>query len=484
MRILTLTALFLASFAFGGSALAQTDSSSVISELNEHPTVKGTESSKGWRTLFDAYLNMSAPPRPVDSNFNLTTIWNGMDDWSTVSSWAAANEAMADAIIDASERTIIGLPYGLDAVPATYQSKGIAVEIWAEGNLQNNRFLYLDALDEILAFSTAETVRRYESGDYDGAVGLSMAQLKLLRKFCDRDFLTEKHQCMQWLIDSLINVRNNLYQFGASLSSDQLRNMARMELAYLRTDRSRLLIPEADKTVAEEIFTHVFDAKTGRAIPEKFREVFTEIQVDQEPLSRFGAGRRWEELAADHGGLPASQERLTDIFDDWWRRWRISEYSQIYGMDSEFELTNPTRYAAVLFVVNDIKAVFQLRKELQSQVHGTIASTALCNYRNTRGQFPPLLVALDPTTLSKQHGKDVYDEGMGTLQYMVVKSKTAIDIDTERRWVQPGECVLYSLGTNMDNDSKQTGHPVHGKDMDSLFWPPVQSLLRNVTPNP
>ena len=63
--------------------------------------------------------------------------------------------------------------------------------------------------------------------------------------------------------------------------------MARKELAYLRTDRSRLFIPEADRIVAEEIFTHVFDTQTGRAIPEKFREVFTEIQVDQEPLSRF-----------------------------------------------------------------------------------------------------------------------------------------------------------------------------------------------------
>jgi hypothetical protein len=484
MRILTLPALLLASLTFGGSALAETDSSSVITKLNSHNSVQGTESSKGWRTLFDAYLNMSAPPSPVGTEFNLNTIWNGMDDWSSVSGWAAANGAMADAIIAASERTIVGLPYGLDAVPATYRSKGIAIEIWADGNLQNNRFLYLDALAEILAFSTAETVRRYETGDHDGAVALSMAQLKLLRKFCDRDFLTEKLQCMQWMIDSLSNVRDNLYQFGASVSTDQLRYMARKELAYLRTDRSRLFIPEADRIVAEEIFTHVFDTQTGRAIPEKFREVFTEIQVDQEPLSRFGAGRRWEDLAVDHGGLPASQERLTDIFDDWWRRWRISEYSQIYGMDSEFELTNPTRYAAVLFVVNDIKDVFRLRKELLSQVRGTIASAALCYYRNARGQFPPQLVALYPDPLSQRYSKDVFDEQMRPLQYVLVKGRTAIDIDTERRWVPADDCILYSLGANMDNDSKDIGHPVHGDDMDLLFWPPVKSLLRNVTPNP
>ena len=484
MRISTLLTLIFVSLTCGRSALAETDSTSVIAKLNSHNSIQGTESSKGWRILFDAYLNLKAPPRSVDLEFNLNTIWTGMDDWSSVSSWAKSNEAMADAIIAAADRTIVGLPYGVDNVPATYRSKGIVIEIWADGNLRNNRFLYLDALAEILAYSTAETCRRYESGDIDGAVALSTAQLRLLRKFCDRDFLTEKIQCMQWMIDSLENMRDNFYQFGALISGEELRQIARKELAYLRTDRSRLFIPEADRFVAEEIFTKVFDEQSGRAIPGKFREVFTEIQADQEPLSRFGAGRRWEELAMLHGGLPASQDKLTDIFDDWWRRWRISEYSQIYGMDSEFELTNPTRYAAVLFVVNDIKDVFSLRKQLLSQVRGTIASAALCFYRNTRGQFPPQLVALYPDPLSQQFSKDVFDDQLRALQYIRVKSRTAVDIGADRRWVAADDCILYSIGANMDNDSKEMGHPVHGDDMDSLYWPPVKSMLRNVTPNP
>lgn len=484
MRHLMFLALVSTSLTFGGTAAADTNASSVISKLNSHNSVKGTESSKGWKVLFDAYLNMSAPPQSVGPDFNLNTIWPGMDDWTSVSRWAAANGPMADAIIAASDRTIIGLPYGLDSVPATYRSKGIAIEIWADGNLQNNQFIYLDAVDEILAFATAETYRRFESGDYDGGVALSMAQLKLLRKFCDRDFLTEKRQFMQWMIDSLSNVRDYLYQFGAKIPDDQLRYMARKELAYLRTDRSRLFIPEADRIVAQEIFSYVFDPQTGQAIPEKFREVFTEIQVDQEPLSRFGAGRRWEELAMLHGGLPASQDKLTDIFDDWWRRWRISEYSEIYGTDSEFDMTNATRYAAVLFVVNDIKDVFRLRKELLSQVRGTIAAASLCYYRNTRGEFPPQLVALLPDPLSQKHSRDVFDDQNRQMEYSFVNSRTAVDIDAERRWVQPGECLLYSLGPNMEDDSKKAGHPIHGRDMDSLYWPPVKSLLRGVTPNP
>ena len=125
---------------------AQGDVNSLIEKLNAHHSVKGTESSKGWRILFDAYLQMSNPPMEVDASFNLNTIWPGMDKWSEVSSWARSNQDLADAIILASERRIVGLPYGVDNVPATYQSKGVMIEIWAEGNVRNNNFALLQWL--------------------------------------------------------------------------------------------------------------------------------------------------------------------------------------------------------------------------------------------------------------------------------------------------------------------------------------------------
>jgi len=66
MRISTLLTLILISLTCGRSVLAETDSTSVITKLNSHNSIQGTESSKGWRILFDAYLNLKAPPRPVD----------------------------------------------------------------------------------------------------------------------------------------------------------------------------------------------------------------------------------------------------------------------------------------------------------------------------------------------------------------------------------------------------------------------------------
>ena len=484
MRPTMILALVMTLFATERTVLATADAQSVTERLNEHDTVAGVESSKGWRLLFDAYLSMSAPPMEVGNTFNLNTIWSGMDDWTSVSDWAKANSSMADAMKAAADRTIIGLPYGADNVPATYRSKGVMVEIWTDGNLRNNNFAYLDALSEILAFSTAETYRRFEAGDIDSALDLAMVQLRLLRKFCDRDFLVEKSTCMQHLIDSLRNVRDYMYAYGSEMSPDQLRNISLKEIPYLRPDRSRLFIPEADKAVAEEIFNRVFDESTGNAQGAKFREVFTEIQADSEPLGRFGAGRRWEEIAAWHGGLPATQERLQNIFDDWWRRWRIRSYSDMLGIETEYDKTNPTRYAAVIFIVNDIKNVFDLREMLVIESRGTTTAAALCSYRNRLGRFPAQLVALYPDPLSRQHAQDVYDEQLRPLQYRAIDERMAVDIDAERRWLEPGSCLVFSVGSNSENDSKLEGHPVHGDDMDLLLWPPVKSLLRNVTPSP
>ena len=227
----------------GLAPAAQADVNTLIEKLNDHHSVKGTDSSKGWRILFDAYLKMSSPPMEVDGTFNLNTIWPGMERWSEVSSWARSNKSMADAIIQASERKIIGLPYGIDNIPATYQSKGVMIEIWADGNVRNNNFAYLDALDEILAFSTAESYRLFEAGDHDRALELTVSQMYLLRQFADRDFLKEKITSMQHLIDTLRNMRDMFYAYGSNFDGDQLREIARTKVPYLRIRNGWVFIP-------------------------------------------------------------------------------------------------------------------------------------------------------------------------------------------------------------------------------------------------
>ena len=461
----------------GLAAPVTADVNDLIDDLNSHNSIKGSESTKGWRILFDEYLKLSAPPQEVGPFFNLETIWPGMTGWSEVSNWAKSNPGMAQAIIEASQRTIVGLPYGMDNVPATYQQKNVFIEIWSKGKVRNNRFAYLDALQEILAYSTAETYRLFEEGKSAEAIDLAIAQLWLLRKFADRDFLEEKRTAMELLIISLQNMRDCFWSYADRISDDQFTHIAQKEIPYLRTDRGRLAIPEADRKVAREIFNQVFEPTTGDADPDRFLEVFTEIQAENEPLGRFGAGRRWVELAATHGGLPATQERLTNIFDDWWRRWRINEYSAMLGMETEYDKTNSTRYAAVLFIIDDIVELFDLRKLLLSETRGTVVAAALCSYRADRGRFPKKMVALYPNPLSKQQSVDVFNEELYPMQYKYISSRTAIDIGVDRVWLEEGNCVVFSFGPDLEQSS-EGGMLLHGIDEDIFYWPPAKAIVR------
>ena len=457
---------------------APADVNDLLEELNNHNSIKGNDSTKGWRVLFDAYLKLSKPPRAIGPEFNLETIWPGMPGWSEVETWAKDNSGMADAIIEASQRTIIGLPYGTDSVPATYKQKGVSIEIWSKGNVRNNQFHYLDGLREILAYSTAETYRRFEAGKSQEALDLAVAQLWLLRKFCDRDFLIEKRTCMELLMVSLQNMRDYFYSYADRIDAEQFRYIAQKEIPYLRVDRSRLAIPEADRFVAEEIFNQVFDTATGDAQTDQFLEVFTEIQAVEEPLGRFGASRRWVELSMLHGGLPATQERLKNIFDDWWRRWRIREYSSMLGLETEYVKTNPTRYATVLFIVDDIMDLFELSNLLLNETRGTIIAASLCSYRDSRGRFPRQMVALFPDPLAKKQSIDIFDETLEMMQYRYLEERTAVFIGVDRAWVEPGNCLLWSLGPNLEDDEHVTRTLMHGLDEDILYWPPSKALVR------
>src|SRR5690349_7081792 len=62
-----------------------------LAALNALDTVKGAETVKAYKKIFDAYLEMSKPPMEVGSAFNLNTIHPKMKDWKAVSGWAESN---------------------------------------------------------------------------------------------------------------------------------------------------------------------------------------------------------------------------------------------------------------------------------------------------------------------------------------------------------------------------------------------------------
>ncbi len=459
---------------------ANAQSNEVLDQLNSNDTVKGTEQSKSYRPLFDAYLDLTPPPAEIGPRFNLNSISPTMPNWATVSDWAESNPGMAEAILACIVTNIIGLPYGDDQVQSNYREAGLVAAVGAQGRLHDTKFPYLSAMEVIAAYATAEIYRLFEAREAQPALDLTVAYLWVLRQLCDRQFLQEKLVGVQLLIDALANARDTfyLYQGEGGITAEQFRQLAWYDLPELRPDRNRLHIPEGDRVIAEALLEDVFDTRTHQADPEKFADAFAAIQSADAPLTRFGAARRWRMIAMVHGSLEASTDRLKLIYDDWWRRWRVQEYDAILATETQFERTNPVRYAAVIYAMQDIEDVFSIRNLLIASVNGTAVSAGLCAYKKTFGVFPDDKKQAYGQFIRKRISDvDPYDEDFGRLSYRLLR-RGSIDTLYGRLQLAAGQCLLYSRGSDHQDDRAARHSLVGAEGSDFVLWPPMKALAR------
>lgn len=450
----------------------------LLRTLNALPMVDISERSRSYEMLFDALLDLTEPPTPVGSWFNLNTIHPGMRNWDEVRNWAEANAHMAEAILNTEkERTIeIGLPYGRDNVKDAYRRAGLYADIGSDGSLHTIRFPYLTGFDRIAAYATAEIYGRMEDGQIEEALDLSVATFFVLRQLCNREFHDEKMYGIVLLTHMLENMRDMFYLYRDEISAEQFRRLAVTEIPFLRVDRSRLLMPEGDRTVAESILHQVFDNR-GIADRYEFPRMFAALQARTEPLTRFGAYRRWQLIAEVHDSLESSLERLQLVYDDWWRRWRVQEYDPILAVTTEFSRLNPIRHAAVVHTIRDIQHLFDARRELMLAANGTAVAAGVCSYYRTHGAFPADQRRLYAAHVRKSSDIDPYDQRFDHLLYLFVNSRREIDTPYGRIWVDPGIGIIYSRGQNHADDRARF-HTNDGSQGDIVIWPPTKALMR------
>lgn len=464
------------SVAVFGQANAAVDLPEVLRRLNDHSSVNVSDDAKSYRVLLDAYLEMTTPPWPIDDLFNLRTIHPNMSGWDRVADWAEANPHMSQALKEAKERTVFGLQYGQNAVPAAYQDAELYVTISIDDVRVGPRFPYLEAIKVIASYGTAEGYRLLEAGEVDEAMEVYASTIWVLRQCADRQFLGEKLPSIEMLSGLLGNLRDVFYVYMDEISPAQYTDISRNEIEWLRPTRDRLEMPEGDRIVAEAIIESVFVG--DRADPQQFREVFGAIQASDAPLTRFGAARRWEMIAHVHAELQPTLDRLQLIYDDWWRRWRVQEYDPILDIPSEFDRTNRVRYGAVTFSAQDIEHLFDIRNVLVVQVNGTAMAAGLCAYRRTFNTYPSDQSMIYATFTRKVSDVDPYSRGYDPLRYRKIDgSRHAIDGPFGRVWAEPGECILYSRGPDLE-DNQGRVHAVDVPDADIVIWPPVRALSR------
>lgn len=463
---------------FGSSAGA--DAPELESRLNDRlfgDTV--TDSGRSAKTIFNAYLQMSDPPQPVGARFNLTTIWPGMPDWKKVSDWAAANEHMAEAVLEAEKKVILGMPYGLSAADQEWRMKGIVIDVAPDGDLTKINYPYLDAMDAVACWATAEFYRLLEAGEYDKAFDLGVAFLRVLRQGCEQEMLEEKLWFMETLSDALSTHRDAMYSYLDKIPATTFKQLGMKEYPFLKaTDDQRmrrLEMPEGDRLVAEAMLESTFDSG-GQADMDQFAKVFGSLQAQRAPLTQFGTKRRWMRLSTVHASLDASQEKLTDVYDDWWRRWRMRQYDEVMDIPTEFERLNEIRFAAIVLAVSDLDEAFRARERLITNINGTIFSAGLCDYHSTFGAWPANLAPVYSVGAIKRFDFDPYHREYGRLRYKRLNSKRALDTDYGRIWVDG--CMLYAIGRDHTDDGA-TVASIDGGSGELVIWPPTRQVARD-----
>lgn len=458
-------------------AAAQPDLAALRQTLNESRSVAGTDASKSYATIFDAYLDLSPPPAEVGRDFNHLLIHPGMKNWAAVRDWAESNPEMAEAIRTAAEKTLFGLPYGADAVASHYREADLTAEFAANDDLRESRYPWLRAIDTVAAFSCAESYRLLEAGQAEEGVGLAVANIFLLRQCCDREFLSEQLYAITLLSEALSNLRDQFYLYLDVIPSDLFAEIAMRRIPFIRPDRSRLFMPEGDKLVAAALLASVFD-ESGQPNVERMTRTFAAIQSQDEPLTRFGAAKRWSMIGEIHDSKDSSIERLDLVYDDWWRRWRVQEYDPILAVPTQFSRTNPIRFAAVIYSLQDIEQLFQARDMLIAQTWGTATAAGICGYHRSLGTWPREVISTYAVSLRKSMNRDPFDLEFGLFKYEIVSGEKAIDTDWGRLVLESGEAVLWSKGTDRTDD-RGTRHSFDGSQGDLVLWPPIKASLRS-----
>jgi hypothetical protein len=476
------TAHRLLAIATVGATLAAGDASGqsagLLRTLNE-PAAKVTDANKSAERLFTAYLDLTRPPQPIGDDFNMLTIYPGMDGWDEVARWAEANESMGKTLVAIQECQLIGLPYGDKGVDPKFIERGIVAEIGVDGDLSRLRFGYLDAIRAINAYAVADMYRLCEAGRFDDAFRTGIAHLRMLRQGCDAQMFDEKTAFMTMLSDALSVHRDVLWAYRSKLPWRLLKRLGQEEYPFLRASDNerlkRIAMPEGDIAVAREMIESVFDGG-GQPDGERFARTFASLQSKAAPLTAFGATKRWDAIAEVHSSLDASEQKLTDVYDDWWRRWRMRPYDPMQALPTELSRTNPVRYAAVTLAARDIDSLFELRRRLVTELCGTVVSCGLTAYRAQFGTWPNDIEKAYAMYFPKRFDFDPYDRGEGPFLYQELGTKTKA-VDSEFGTVEISGCLLY--GRNNDGEFNGALRHAAGGDIDDfVIWPPLRAVSR------
>ncbi|MSR18019.1 MAG: hypothetical protein EXS00_02440 [Phycisphaerales bacterium] len=459
-------------------------SGDVLTALNR-PAQQVRDSAKSYASVLGAFLQAPQPPREIGDSFNVNTIWDGMDNFSSVAEWAKACEPLGKALIESQRVLMFGLPYGKNNVSQEFRGRGLYADVGEGATLGTLDLAYLNSVRTVAAYAVADMYRLGEEGKFDEALTIAVANIRFLRLIADRQMSEEQSVAMELMIDCLRASRDFVFTYLDKIPAATLQRFALKEFSMLQPmdheQLRRLQLPEGDRIVAEAVLGRVF-SPDGSPDAEVFATHFSRRQSESTPLALFGANKMWQSIATAHGSLDATRKRLTFIYDDWWRRWRMNPYGPIFGLATELSRTNEVRYAAVVFSLRDLQRLFSLRDVLISEINGTAVIAGICaHYREYGNKWPKEKAEAYSVYVVKRMDFDPYHKSYpanrndGRLPYQRLGS--AVEIETPFGRVHGSGVMLWARAADHE-DGGGTSASLDGLTGDLVFWPPLRARAR------
>lgn len=462
------------------AAVAQAEDAAVVGALNT-PLKDVAQKDRSAPAIFAAYLKMTPPPIEFGDGFNQGMIWQKMERWSDVAKWAESNPAMGEALIASQFATVLGLPYGTtDADPAWVRA-GLTISFSDGTNNGRMNCNYFRAIRAIGAYATAEMYRLGEAGKFDSAFVIGIAYARILRQVCEQSMLEEKLFGLENLAENLSIHRDFMWLYLDQLPAEVMQQVALKEYIFLKPSDNeklrRLQMPEGDRIVAAAVLKKALTTSGSSSVdPEQFAQVLGSQESLDGPLQSFNTQEMWRRIATVHGSLEASNDKLENVYDDWWRRWKLRPTSPIQKTATELSRTNPIKYGVVVTMVRDLARAFAWRDAVIAEVNGTVVAAGLCGYyRDFKNTWPKSPERAYAVYFQKRFDFDPYGKKSGPLQYRALSARQAIDTPLGRVWATG--CMVWALGANHDDDNGAT-HSTDGSVGDLVIWPPVRALAR------
>ena len=133
----------------------------------------------------------------------------------------------------------------------------------------------------------------------------------------------------------------------------------------------------------------------------------------------------------------------------------------------------------MVYSVQDIARLFDIRNQLVVEVNGTGVAAGLCGYRRKYNTYPEDAKMTYTESCPKRSDTDQYDKVLARFGYKLLTEKQSLDTANGRIWIEmeDKECLLWSVGQDHE-DNYAASHTDDGATGDIVIWPPIKALSR------